>query len=205
MSTIPTYFEQIITKQKKMGYKFPSLLRPPASEQLISEIEHKIGFPLNTELFQLYTCADGTISDSGLPSGATGLIPIHRFMSLSEACDRYYFQKLQLGFNELFEEWNSGYKPDKKLFPFLEDGAGNQYWVDLNEGANYGKIYWTNTYPASPGYAFNSLTAMFKTITQAYCENVFFLDEDGYLDEDYDRWEEIAAFNNPGLKFWNQQ
>jgi hypothetical protein len=60
------------------------------------------------------------------------------------------------------------------------------YWVDLNDSSpQYGRIYWTSTFPSSPGYAFNSLKAMFETLAEAYEKGIFYLDNDGYLQTNY--------------------
>ncbi|RZK24924.1 MAG: SMI1/KNR4 family protein [Flavobacterium sp.] len=201
---ISTYFQTIVEKQNEMGYYFPKLLRPPADFAEIMKAEEKLGFKLNEETIELYKCADGANLDDETPCGKTGLIPIHNFLSLSAAVDCYDVQKYQLGFDDLFTVWDTGYKPGSHLFPILEDGAGNNYWVDLNRNSyNFGRIFWTNTYPCSPDYKFASLTSMFKTIAQAYTEGVFFVDHEGFLDEHSDRWLEIGKANNPEISFWN--
>jgi len=205
METLTDHFTEIVALQKQMGYTFPTLLRPAATLSEISAIEKRIEVSFNPELMELYRFADGTIVHPELPLGKIGLIPIYRLMSLSDAADCYWMYKNHLGF-DLFEEWENGYKPGEKLFPILADSGGDYYWVDLNDGTeNYSKIYWTNTYPSSPGYTFLSLSSMFRTICEAYKDRIFFLDAEGYLDEDYDRWYELARANNPGLTFWIQQ
>ena len=91
----------------------------------------------------------------------------------------------------------------KKLFPFLEDGAGNCYWVDLNEGSNnYNRIYWTNTFGEDPDYLFESLTIMFQVISECYEKGIISLDEEGYLNSDNNLYYDIASKYNPNIKYW---
>jgi cell wall assembly regulator SMI1 len=198
--TVTESFEIIVSRQKELGYYFPYILQPPASIDDIKRTEQALGFKLSPELIELYCFANGTSRDEN-PLGMIGLIPIHIFMNLEEA-EEYYNHHIP--FEDSFITWDTNYKPGKQLFPFLQDSSGNCYWVDLNEGTeNYNRIYWTNSYPDSPAYTFSSLTAMFETIAECYATNIFFLDEDGHLDKDYDQWGLICKKHNPEIQFWN--
>jgi cell wall assembly regulator SMI1 len=200
MNSITINFQAIVDKQNSMGYYFPSILNQPADTNLIEQTQQKLNLNFSKELIELYSFSNGT-SRSENPLGMIGLIPIHIFMDLASA-ESYYSTSIQI--KELFEVRDTGFRPGIKLFPFLEDSSGNCYWVDLNEDTdNYGKIFWTNTYPDSPAYKFNSLTSMFETIAQAYKTDIFFLDPDNYLDEDYDKWGVLAKIINPGIQFWD--
>ncbi|WP_316840513.1 SMI1/KNR4 family protein [Pedobacter gandavensis] len=190
MNSITESFKIILTKQKDLNYHFPNILRQSASLQDMLKIETALGLTFNAELKELYLFADGTDIDNATRSGLTGLIPIHNFLSLEDAVS-YYHQSMD--FEESFHNWTKDSKPGKQLFPFLEDGAGNCYWVDLNEETpNYGRIFWTNTFGADPEYVYNSLTAMFEVIAEAYHTNVMFLDDDGYLDCDFKAFDDLS-------------
>lgn len=191
MNSIIDSFKTIITKQKDLNYHFPTILRKSASLQEIAKTEAALELTFNSELKALYLFADGTNIDNVTPSGLTGLIPIHNFLSLEDAVT-YYHQSME--FEESFQNWTKDFKPGKQLFPFLEDGAGNCYWVDLNEETpNYGRIFWTNTFGADPDYTYNSLTDMFEIIAEAYCTAIMFLDNDGYLDCDFKAFDELSS------------
>ena len=142
----------------------------------------------NRELFDLYSIADGIENDHKTPSGLLGLIPIHEFMSLTNAIAYY---NSWIDFEDTFLNWDTNFKPDKKLFPFLHDGAGNCYWVDLNDHTkNYNKIFWTNTFGDNPDYKYDSLTIMFHIIAESYEKGLFWTDNEGFLDCD------LEAFDN---------
>lgn len=190
MNNITESFKTILVKQKDLNYHFPNILRKSASLQEIAKIENTLGLNFNDELKELYLFADGTNIDSVTPSGLTGLIPIHNFLSLEDAVI-YYNQSVE--FEESFRNWTKDFQPAKQLFPFLEDGAGNCYWVDLNEKtSNYGKIFWTNTFGTDPDYTYDSLTNMFEVIAEAYITNIIFLDSDGYLDCDFKAFDKLS-------------
>lgn len=171
------------------------ILRNPAISSDIENLENELELKLNDELIELYSVADGIENDYKTVSGLLGLIPIHEFMSLSNVIEYY---KSSIDFEDSFLNWNTNFKPDKKLFPFLHDGAGNCYWVDLNENTeNYNRIFWTNTFGENPDYMFDSLTIMFHVIAESYIKGIFWLDEEDYLDCDYDAFDKLAdSFKN---------
>ena len=197
---LSNYFKNIIERQELLGYHMPKILRTPADKSAVAETERILKLTFNQELNQLYSIADGVNLDYITPSGLTGLIPIYNFLSLSDATEYY---KVQVDFDEAFHNWETNFKPGKHLFPFLQSD-GNCYWVDLNEETeNYSNIYWTNTLAEDPEYLFSSLTSMFKTISDCYDNGIFKLDEEGYLDCDYNAWGHVAQKNNPEIKYWS--
>ncbi|SEI89819.1 Cell wall assembly regulator SMI1 [Myroides marinus] len=200
MKTIAESIQVIIEKQNELGYYMPKIINQPATDIQIKETEDKLGLKFNEELRELYAIANGVANDNITFSGLIGLIPIHVFMSLDDAIVYY---NIGIDDTDYFENWENKFTPQKRLFPFLEDGAGNCYWVDLNPGtANENQIYWTNTFGEAPNYLYESLTNFLSTIAEGYETGVFMLDEENYLDMDYDRFDAISAKNNPYLDYW---
>ncbi|MDP4121306.1 MAG: SMI1/KNR4 family protein [Bacillota bacterium] len=208
MRTIIENFQIVIDRQNLLGYYFPKLLQAPADILSIHHAEESLNLKFNLELYELYEFANGTRVDEGseLTLRKIGLIPIHNFLSLEDAVS-YYNSIINMNddtLNDFFLNFDTDYKPGFKLFPFLEDNAGNCYWVDLNVGSkNYGKIFWTNTYGEQPDYAFESLTSMFQTIAECYESGIMTVDEEKNLSCDYNQWYRIAKKNNPGLTHWD--
>lgn len=200
IKSITENFKIIVSRQNEMGYYFPSILQASGDIDAIQKTEQALGAKFSKQLIELYSFANGTKRDEK-PLGMIGLLPIYIFMNLSDA-EEYY--KTSIGFEDSFITWDTKYKPENKLFPFLQNCSGDCYWVDLNEGSeNYNKIYFTNTLPHSPDYIFNSLETMFESIAECYSTKVFFLDEENYLDEDYEKWGVICKKYNPELKYWD--
>ena len=199
--TITDYFKRIEKKQTEIGYYFPTIIRPPATIQQIKKVEEEIELKLNDELIELYLFADGTTIDEVTPCGKTGLIPIHSFLNLQDVIS-YYNRGFEI--DEYFRNLDSGYRPGNKLFPFLEDGAGNCYWVDLNGTENHGRLYWTNTFGDQPDYLYNSLTTFFQVIDECYQTSVFKLDNEGYLDCDYTKFGVVSKKYNPDIDYWTR-
>ena len=190
MRTITESFRIIINKQNQLDYHMPKILRQPASIIEIDNISNDLELKFNKDLIELYSVADGIIVDNETPSGLTGLIPIHNFLSLTDAVDYY---KSYIDFQDSFINFDTDFKPDKKLFPFLQDGAGNCYWVDLNVNTkDYNRIFWTNTFGENPDYKFDSLTIMFNVIADSYVQGIIRIDNEGYLDCDYEKFDKLT-------------
>lgn len=207
MRSISENFKIIIDTQNSVEYNFPKLLQPPANPSEIILAENRLDLEFNKELRELYNFANGTKvnEDSDLTLGMIGLIPIHTFLNLDDVVDYYnaHIKKDVDSLSDFFLNFDTEYKPGKKLFPFLEDSAGNCYWVDLNENSkNYQKIFWTNTFGDPPDYAFDSLTLMFQTIAECYENGVITVDNEKNLNCDYLKFYRIAKQNNPGSPHW---
>jgi cell wall assembly regulator SMI1 len=180
----------------------PNILRQPANISDIERAENDLGLKFNSDLVELYSCADGINNDYKTPSGLTGIIPIHDFLSLNDSTQHY---KINIEFEDSFLNFDTDFKPDLKLFPFLCDGAGNFFWVDLNIGTkNYNRIFWTNSYGDNPDYLYESLTVMFQVISECYEKGIISLDSEGYLDSDYEKFGKIAMHYNPEIDYWKR-
>jgi cell wall assembly regulator SMI1 len=191
MRTITESFKLIVDWQRQLDYYMLKIIREPASKNDLKMTESTLGLSFNKELIELYSVADGIESDDKTPSGLLGLIPIHEFMSLHNAVHYY---KSYIDFDNVFLNLDTNFKAGKKLFPFLQDGAGNCYWVDLNDNTkDYGKIFWTNTFGDNPDYMFDTLTIMFQVISEAYEKGIFWVDDEGYLNCDYSAYSDLEA------------
>ena len=195
MPIIPQCLNNIVTQQKMLGYLMPSLLRAGAIEVDINKTESVLSIKFNQELKDLYTHADGIDIPDDVPCGKTGILPIHNFLSLANALE-YTKSFDEIGLEEFFIPWGAEKGPGPALFPFLEDGAGNCYWVDLNDTDRNGQIFWTNTFGSSPDYQYDSLTRFFETLDSAYSQGLLWLDEEGYLTMDYEQFDVLRQKKN---------
>jgi len=203
MGTIKENINYIIDYQKRIGYYMPKIVNPPASDKEIKKIEDELGMKFNNELKELFKTLNGIYLDYKTASGLTGIIPIHDLLDLKRATKYYRSMDWDMHWEFYYDVFETEYKIGEKLFPFIHDGAGNCYWVDLNEGTkNYGRLYWTNTFGEEDGYLFNSVTDFFQAIKNGYEKGIFNLEEEGYLDCDYKKWGEICYELDKSNKYW---
>jgi cell wall assembly regulator SMI1 len=199
--TITENFKRIIEIQKQWGYYFPELLNEPASNDLIQRAENELGFKFNAEIYELYALANGAREDHKVACGKTGLIPIHNFFQLEYAVDEH---QIKIGILEHFSKVLNNSYPGPKLLPFLYDGGGCDYWVNLNDGPKYGWIYSTNSAGDPNDFCYSSLTIMFDVIRECYETDVFSLDEDEYLDADYHQFGLVSQKHDPEVIYWDK-
>ena len=201
MGTIKENINYILESQRNMGYHMPTIINSPASDKEIIEAERNIGMIFNDELKDLFKTINGIDIDGETPSGLTGIIPIHELLSLKGAIS----YSNNMDWNEHKEMYEIEYEFGSNLFPFIHDGAGNCYWVDLNEGTNnYGRLYWTNTFGDEPDYLFNSLTEFFEAVKIGYEKGIYTLDKEGYLNSDYKEWSKICHELDKSISYWNE-
>ncbi|PHI18016.1 hypothetical protein CEQ90_20160 [Lewinellaceae bacterium SD302] len=201
MKKIRENINSIIKYQKELGYHMPNVLNPPANDKKIEQTEITLGLSFNKELVELFKTVNGIRQDGKTACGLTGIIPIHDLLDLDAAANYSNY----MDWDEHIDIYELTYDFGHKMFPFIHDGAGNCYWVDLNEGTkNYGKLYWTNTFGDQPSYLFNSLTDFFEAIKIGYQQEIFILDEDGYLDCNYKKWGEICHSLDQSISYWKQ-
>ena len=85
------------------------------------------------------------------------------------------------------------------LIPFLGNYSSDFIcWKD-------GKIYEVMHDSPEPCLIHESVFDFFNTICDFYLEGVYFLDEDGFLDYDYERERIIGMKNNPGVTYWLEE
>jgi len=195
------HFENILSKQKSLGFKYYEILNPGADKYLISNTQKNLDMEFNPALIELYSFADGNIHRSHR-NNFLYLIPFYDFLSLTQAVN---YRKAIINDESIFYNSENNYSPENKLLPFLEQDGGDCFWIDLNKGTeNYGKIFWTTTLAQEPDYLFNSLESMFQTIDECYKQNIIFLDDERILSCNYPAWGTIAQKYNPDLNYWDE-
>lgn len=174
-------------------FKLSDKVRPNYSKSL----GKSSGLPLITKfdvnsyplfLDTIYTSVQGTlrdIEDQKLMDFIPGYYLIHE----SQLEDSLKIQ------NKILDGFSS-----KKLIPFLANYSSDFISIDINTG----QIYYVYHDEDEIYLAYNKPLDFFKTIIEHYKRNVFFLDEDGYLDYDEDLESEIASKINPNIEFWKE-
>ncbi len=87
---------------------------------------------------------------------------------------------------------------DKKLIPFLANYSSDFISVEIETG----KIYYIYHDDNELYLGYSTSLLFLKTIVEHYKKNVFFLDDDGYLDYNPDLEIQISSKINPEIEFW---
>ena len=144
-------------------------------------------FPNVSEMFfEMYSFANGTKADIK-DQKFFDFIPGFRLMPIEELMGNY--EKHTIEDN----------KVDSILIPFLNDYAGCYYAYSKKDDVE------VIVYISEEGIEIvhNSVMNFWITINAFYDENVYFLDDDGYLSYDFEREGIIGRKLNPSVCYWN--
>ncbi len=139
-------------------------------------------------LESLYAWRNGTGDGPG-KLGEIYLFPGFYFLSLEDAL----LNRLEFADSDLWSrDW----------FPFLADGGGDYYVVDLGVDS-FGAVRHFQLEQTEQTIEFESISMLLETIAQGYEKGVFFLDGE-YLEMDEDNFTELAASVNPDITWWRE-
>jgi hypothetical protein len=92
---------------------------------------------------------------------------------------------------------------EKKYFPLTYQ---DMYLIDLDKNSNeFGRIFFYSTgfLILKPVTIFDSLDKMIMSITTCFETGALWYNEEGYLETDYNKYNETCKINNPNSVYWN--
>lgn len=110
-----------------------------------------------------------------------------------------HISEYKKNFDELKAILNSKGIHDK-FAPVLRNYSSDFYEIEINTGA----IYLIFHYDEGIDLIHHSSYDFINTLRKNYEENVYFLDEDGFIDYDADLEYEVARKYNEGIDFWEE-
>ncbi|MBT1004024.1 hypothetical protein KIH31_15665 [Paenarthrobacter sp. DKR-5] len=191
MSDLTSALRQIILGNEELGrLEFLRRLQPGVPSGVTRGEFSKLGLPFpGDQLSSLYEWRNGTDSD-GVKLGHIYLFPGFYMLSLEEGLASY---------NNFVgnERW------DREWFPLFADGGGDFYVVTCSRtSSRNGKIvHFMIDEPDHP-VEYGSLASMLLTMAEAYRRKIFFLDQDGYLDEDSEAFLSLGEELNQDVSWW---
>jgi len=136
-------------------------------------------------LATIYACADGTLQNTEFQA-AVDVVPGFRLIHRKEL-------KAEIA---LFHKTYSGID---RFIPFLADDSS--CYIALN-GVDGSVVRVAQEYGVSQVSA--SLDDFWKTVLACYQEGVYFLDDEGFLDYDFEGEGEIGLRINPECRYWSE-
>lgn len=182
-------------KIKELFKKFLELsdsLRNNYSNSLeINDDEELNGNGIPDVLSPIYSKVKGTlyeVKNQSLMDFIPGFLLIHK----SE------YREFKSKMTKMLSESKDSY------FPFLVNYSSDFYALKVENRIDKG-VFLINHDELNPIKIHDSFEAFFETIIAFYEKQVYFLDEDGYLDMDFDKEEEVAQELNPEIPFWFEE
>ena len=90
---------------------------------------------------------------------------------------------------------------EDKYYPILVNYSSDFYALKVSEGKENG-IFLIEHDADSPTKIHHSFEDFLRTIIACYKEKIYFLDDDGYLDMDFDEEQLIGQKYNPDIDYW---
>lgn len=180
----------IVNYLDEWGFKLKDKLCNPLSKDDVFLLFSRIGFEPSIELVSLYQWHDGVIADSNVPLCDIQLFPGFHFLRLEDAIEKYMMFRNN-------SAWCVSW------FPLFANGGGDFYVIDFGVKINDAHpIIGFVLGEESQDIEFSSLENMINTYYEGYRSNIIFKTCDGYLEQDDERFIEIAKKYNPDISFW---
>ncbi|MEY8607133.1 SMI1/KNR4 family protein [Muribaculaceae bacterium Isolate-039 (Harlan)] len=90
---------------------------------------------------------------------------------------------------------------EDKYYPILVNYSSDFYALKVSEGKENG-IFLIEHDADGPTKIHHSFEDFLRTIIACYKEKIYFLDDDGYLDMDFDEEQLIGQKYNPDIDYW---
>lgn len=176
-----------------LNNQFPSvkLLRKGVESDFVSrKLKHYQEIKVNSELLKLFSWRNGTEHNEETNLDSMHFTPGFYLISIDEAIA--FYDEMSI-----LKTWQEGW------LPFMTNGAGDFYLVDLSEKSdNYGKVIGFLRGEPEHDYEFESITSMMNSFHHAIVGDVVFITNDGYLEMNDEAFIPIAREFNPNIAFW---
>lgn len=180
-----------LSDQMRCGYKTSLGIPHQSWEKILTNINHSV-----PQIYQeIYSTFAGTRRDLK-EQKLMDFIPGYRLIHIEELETEYDAFLHMSGLNAICE------KQIETAAPLLADYASN-YICYVNKRDSTEAIF---SYSPKGGFVemHRSLETVFKTVITFYQEDVYFLDNDGFLDYDFEKAGAIGKTLNPGITYWTE-
>jgi cell wall assembly regulator SMI1 len=189
LSSIKNYLSEIAIEALKLKIDLESCMFPGATQAYIGSVAKDLPFELPVGILELYYWKNGAKLEAR--KGETRFFPGFQFLPFERSVmdTRLFLSALPAA--EIF--WR------KSWFSLCSDLAGYYYAVDAGHSdGTFGVVYSIQDL-IEPFPAFSSFDAMLHSILECYRAGAYYLDEDGYLEDDEKRCDDIYKKYNNGL------
>ena len=180
-----------LSDKLRCGYKDSLGVSYQAWEQIITNMNQSV-----PEIFrEIYSRFAGTHRNTEQQK-LMDFIPGYRLIHIEELEDEYS------ALSRMMESYDLHKNRIEVVIPLLADYSSD-YICYVKKRDNTEAIF---TYSPVDGLVeqHSSLERFFETIIAFYKENVYFLDDDGFLDYDFERAGVIGEKYNPGIRYWTE-
>lgn len=179
-------FKMFLEKSEELRKGYSKSLEPADKDFQKKWLEHFSDIPAFFE--EIYSACNGTDPEIS-EQNYFDFLPGYRLMQIDEIINSESYEQIFLDFPE--------YAP---VIPFLTDYSGCYYAYAKNNNRECVVLYADGDLEE----IYYDVDDFWKTVIAFYDEGVYFLDEDGYLDYDFEKEGEVGAKYNPQISYWRE-
>ena len=180
-----------LSDQMRCGYKISLGIPHQAWEEILTNINHSVP-QIYREIYSTFAGTHRDLKEQQLMD----FIPGYRLIHIEELEAEYDAFAHMADLNAICEN------QIETAAPLLADSASNYIcYVKKRDGTE--AIF---SYSPEGGFEemHRSLETFFETVIAFYQEDVYFLDNDGFLDYDFEKAGAIGKTLNPGITYWSE-
>ena len=192
MVTLMEALEKIMNWLSEHQPEYAASFLPGLKFEEIQAVEAELGFKLPEEIYELYQWRNGTEEDAkALCFPTIQFLPLSRAIECSQGCNEHILEV-----KNLIEE--SEWYETSPLFIFIEDNCDLcgipivDYQIEKSPVVVLGEGY-------MPDILYTSLTDMMLTLAECYETNAYYLNKNGYVNENECKVAEVLRKYNGEL------
>lgn len=181
-----SYFKTFLSKSEELRKGYVKSLEPADKDFQKKWLKHFSDIPAFFE--EIYSACNGTDPEIS-EQIYFDFLPGFRLMQVDEIIDSDSYEQAFKDFPE--------YDP---VIPFLTDYSDGYYAYARHDDRECVVLY----IEGDLGEIHFEADDFWKTVIAFYDEGVYFLDEDGFLDYDFEKKDEIGQKYNPKISYWRE-
>ena len=200
MSSLMEALERIDNWFRQNRSEYVPLFQPGLTREVIEEKTKNLPFQLPEEVYELYQWHNGTLA--GLKWGQADLPVGYWFHPLEKPIELYFeSMKLEEEMKEFYENTEGGWEGkfwNTDWFPIFSHGNDTYHVTCGQDSIPVASIWYFYPEFVEPEFHYENLTAMMLTVAECYETEAYYLDEEGFIQEDELKVAQIKNKYNPG-------
>lgn len=166
-----------------------ALLNPGLAADAVRPLLASRGLEPPSDLLGLWEWRNGTDPSTGATLGDLWLVPGYYLLSVDDA-------------TMSFDAFVRDPRWDASWLPVLADGGGYFLAVKCSAGEDHGAVHHFRVDESEQPLEFRSVERMLATFAAAFDRGIFYMDGNGFLEEDSGAFATLAAELNPSVGWW---
>ena len=183
------FLGQLEAAIRRLARPTVGLLNPGIEADRVRQLLRDRGLEPTTDLARLWAWRNGTEASTGAALGDLWLVPGFYLLSVQDAT---------INFDAFVQSprWNASW------LPLMADGGGDFLAVNCSRDRDHGSVYRFRIDQSEHPMEYRTVERMVATFAAAFDRGTFYVDDEGYLDQNDAEFAALAAELNPSIAWW---